>query len=156
MGGFRDSRNSNSSHESAISFPWLAVVKYVCCSLVLYCTPVSCCIALFSSAQTWCAINQTRHWVSVMPRPLVKPPLIFMHRTRTCSMTRAGESPAQNRSGFRDSRNSNSSHESAISFPCLAVVKYVCCSLVLYCTPVSCCIALFSSAQTGCINQTRH
>ena len=52
----------------------------------------------------------------------------------------------------RDSRNCNSSHASAIYFPCLAVVKYLCCPLVLYCTPVSCCIALF----TGCdINQTR-
>ncbi len=87
----RDSRNFNSSHESAISFPCHAVVKSLCCPLVLYCTPVSCCIALFTSVQTGCAINQTRRWISVMPRPLVKPPLVVMLRMRTCSMTRSGE-----------------------------------------------------------------
>ena len=89
--GFRYSRNCNISHESVIYFPCLAVVKSLCCSLVLYCTQISCCIALFTSAQTGCAINQTRRWVSVMPRPLVKPPLVFMLRMRTCSMTRSGK-----------------------------------------------------------------
>ena len=88
---FRDSRNSNSSHESVISFTCLAIVKSLCCSLVLYYTPVCCWIALFTSAQTGCAINQTRRWVSVMPGPLVKPPLVFMLRMRTCSLTRAGK-----------------------------------------------------------------
>ena len=53
--------------------------------------------------------------------------------------------------GVRNSRNFNSSHESAISFPCLAVVKSLCCPLVLYCTPVSCSIALYLSA-----NRVRH
>ena len=101
LDGFRDSRNSNSSHESVISFPCLDVVKYKCCSLVLYCTPVSCCIALFTSTQTGCAINQTRRWFSVMPRPLVKFPLVFTLRMTTCSMTRSVESPAQNRSDLR-------------------------------------------------------
>ena len=69
LNGFQDSRNSNSSH--VISFPCLALVEYLCCSLMLYCTPVS--------------------WVSVMQRPLVKPTLVFMLRMRTCSMTRSGE-----------------------------------------------------------------
>ena len=91
LNGFPDSRNYNISHESAIYFPFLAVVKTLCCSLVMYCTPLSCCIALFTSAQTGCAINQTRRWVSVMPRPLVKPPLVFMLRMRTSTMTRSGE-----------------------------------------------------------------
>ena len=49
--------------------------------------------------------------------------------------------------GVRDSRNFNSSHESAISFTCLAVVKSSCCPLVFYWTPVNCCIALFTSAH---------
>ena len=80
--GFQDSRNTNISHESVIYFPCLGVIKYLCCSLVLYCTPVSCCIALFTSGQTACAINHTRRWVSVMPRPLVKPLLVF--RLRRC------------------------------------------------------------------------
>ena len=88
---FRDSRNSNSSHESVIYFPCLVVVKSLYCSCLLYYTPVSCCIALFTSAQTVCAINQTRRWVSVMPRHLVKPPLVFILRMRTCSMTKSGE-----------------------------------------------------------------
>ena len=83
---FRDSRNCNSSHESVIYFPCLAVAKSLCCSFILYYIPVSCCIALFTSAQTGCAIKQTRRWVSVMPRPLVKPPL----RMRTYSMTKSG------------------------------------------------------------------
>ena len=81
LNGSRDSRNSNSSHESVISFPCLAMVKSLYCSLVLYCTAVSCCIALFTSVQNGCAINQTRRWVS----------LVFMLRMRTCSMTRSGE-----------------------------------------------------------------
>ena len=83
LNGFRDSTNSISSHESAIYFPCPAVFKSLCCSLVLYCTPVSCCIALLTSAQTGCATNQTRHWVLVLSRPQVKPPLVFMLRTRT-------------------------------------------------------------------------
>ena len=71
-------------------------------SLVLYCTPVSCCIVLLTySAQTGCDINQTRRWVSVMPRPLVKPPLSFTRSMMTCSMTRLGESPDHNRSDLR-------------------------------------------------------
>ena len=102
---FRDSRNSNSSHKAVMSFTCLAVVKSLCCSLVLYCAPIGCWIALFTSAQTGCAINQTRRWVSVMPRPLVKPPLAFMLRMRTCSMTISGERPTQNRSDLRTTWN---------------------------------------------------
>ena len=103
LNGFRDSRNYNSSHESAIYFPCLALPWSTLCAAHLCCTvhPVSCSIALFTSAQTGCAINQTRRWVSVIPRPLVKPPLVFMLRMRTSSMTRSGESPAQNRSDLR-------------------------------------------------------
>ena len=41
LNGVRDSRNFNSSQESAIYFPSLAVVKSLCCPLVLYCTLVS-------------------------------------------------------------------------------------------------------------------
>ena len=69
---FEIHESSNSSHESVMSFPCLAVVKSLCCWLVFYCTSVSCCIALFTSAQTGCDINQTMLWASVMPRPLAK------------------------------------------------------------------------------------
>ena len=50
---------------------------------------------------------------------------------------------------IRDSRNFNSSHASAIYFPCLAVVKSLCYPLVLYCTPVHCIIYLSA-------NRVRH
>ena len=66
-------------------------IVLLCCSLVLYCVPVSFGIALFTSAQTGCAINQTRRWVSVMSEPLVKLPPVFVLRVRTCSMTRSRE-----------------------------------------------------------------
>ena len=99
LNGFRDSRNSNSSHESVIYFPCLAVVKSLCRSLVLYCTPVSCCIALFTSAQTGCAINQTRRWVSVMPRPLVY--IIVCHAVLQISIFRSSSQDLVAASGQR-------------------------------------------------------
>ena len=58
LNGIRHSRNSNSSHESASSFPGLVVVKYLCCSLVLYYMYTSkllhCTIIYFSA-------NRVRH-----------------------------------------------------------------------------------------------
>ena len=94
LNGFRDSRNSNSSHASAISFPalpWSSLCTAQC-SRVLYCTAVSCCIALFTSAQTGCDIIQTRRWVSATPRPLTKPALVFLLYNKFRG------SPAHNRS----------------------------------------------------------
>ena len=49
--------------------------------------------------------------------------------------------------GVRNSRNFNSSHESAIAFPCLAVVKSLCCPLVfvLYTSKLLHCIIYLSA-----------
>ena len=52
-------------------------------------TPVSSCIALFTSAHAGIAKDQITRCCSVIPRPLVRPPPDFMLLISTCSMTRS-------------------------------------------------------------------
>ena len=61
-----------------------AVANYVpvsmFCSLVLYLAPLNYSIALFTSAHAGIASNHVRSCFSVIPLPLVRPPLVFMLR----------------------------------------------------------------------------
>ena len=57
--------------------------------LVLYLAPLNSCIAVFTSAHAGIASNHVRCCCSVIPLPLVRPPLIFMLRISTCSIIRS-------------------------------------------------------------------
>ena len=76
------------------SWACLALVMSLFCSPVLELTPMSSCIAMLTSAQAGMDSSHIKRCCSVIPHPLVKPPLIFMLLINTCSIMRSEERPA--------------------------------------------------------------
>jgi hypothetical protein len=103
---------------SLLSLASRVEVASLCCSLVVYVTPVDSSIAVLISALVGVERTHTSRWVSVKTRPRVKPPVVFSLRTRHCSMTRSVDNPAQGLSDRRTTSNSwlKCGHSSGTSY----------------------------------------
>ena len=90
--GFLSTRASCSVCVSYLSRRGLVLPISLFCSPVLYFTPVSSCIALLVSEQAGMDKSDVNHCCSVIPLPLVNPPMVFILLMSTCSIIISGQS----------------------------------------------------------------
>ena len=95
LNGFLSASVASTSVVSWVSLSIWAYGVSLCCSQVSKDTPERLCIASLMAPHAGIERTHTSCWVSFIPQPWVRPPVIFKFVINTCSVTKLLDSPAQ-------------------------------------------------------------
>lgn len=80
---------------SKVSFSILEILEYMCCSLLVYASPLKSCMAILYSKLIGADIVHNARWSSVILLPWIKPPDVLNDLLSACSITRSQSIPIQ-------------------------------------------------------------